>query len=263
MNTNLSISDASILRQKAEEKMKLAKSKKKKSITELDMLKLIHELEVHQIELELVNEEQRLANLHTSEANQKYTDLYDFAPTGYFTLSSQGRILKINHHGAQMLGKTRPKLINSLLGSFVQADSKIYLITFLKEIFQKKNIKPVCDITILSNEKNICHVRLTGTISEDQEQCYVTATDITELKNAEDELRKNLAKYKVLIDTFPIAITISDPEGNIIESNEKATELLGIAREEHLRRKIMGREWKIIKTDGAVFPPEEFPSVKS
>jgi PAS domain S-box-containing protein len=78
-----------------------------------------------------------------------------------------------------------------------------------------------------------------------------------------NDLRKNLAKYQVLIDTFPIAITISDPEGNIIETNEKALELLGLPREEHLKRKIKGEEWKIIKTDGTIFPPDEYASVKA
>ena len=69
-----------------------------------DINELIHELEVHQIELEMQNEELRQAHLDLEAARDKYTDLYDFAPVGYFSISDKGLILGANLVGATMLG---------------------------------------------------------------------------------------------------------------------------------------------------------------
>jgi len=67
-------------------------------------VKLIHELEAYQIKLEMQNEELALAKERAERAEEKYTELYDFAPSGYFTLTLQGIIVEMNLRGAQMLG---------------------------------------------------------------------------------------------------------------------------------------------------------------
>ncbi len=73
--------------------------------------------------------------------------------------------------------------------------------------------------------------------------------DITERKQMEDELRINLAKYSELFDALPVGVTISDQDGQILESNQEASHLLGLSEEEQKRRTIGGREWKIIRPD--------------
>ncbi len=85
--------------------------------------------------------------------------------------------------------------------------------------------------------------------------------DITELKKEEEEKRLYLAKYKVLFDSIPVGITVSDRSGKIIESNAIAEKLLGLSKEEQLKREIDGSEWKFIDTNGNNFSNEEFPSV--
>jgi PAS domain S-box-containing protein len=250
------------LRKKAEEQLKSKQTKTSLTFSETDMLKLIHELEVHQIELEMQNEELVLAKEKAELAEEKYTELYDFAPSGYFTLSRQGKILGMNLRSAQMIGKERSFLINSQLEFCIKEDSRGIFTKFLEDIFLGKG-QANCELPILSANNNDLYVHFTGIISENKEQCYVTVTDITERKKAEEELKKNLAKYEVLINTFPIGITLSDKEGNIVETNEKALELLGLRRKEHLKRKIKGEEWKIIKCDGTEFPQDEYPSVKA
>ena len=87
--------------------------------------------------------------------------------------------------------------------------------------------------------------------------------DITERKQMEDELRINLAKYSVLFDTLPVGVTISDQDGQILESNQEASHLLGLAAEEHKRRKIGGEQWKIIRPDKTPMPAEEYASVRA
>ncbi|MCX6159764.1 MAG: PAS domain S-box protein, partial [Ignavibacteriae bacterium] len=96
-----------------------------------------------------------------------------------------------------------------------------------------------------------------------EHQFAVIINDITEHKLKEELLRESLAKYQVLFDSFPLGITISDKDGNIIESNQIAEKLLGLSKEEQLKRQIHGVEWNIIKKDGTPFPNEEFASVKA
>ena len=97
-----------VLRQKAEALLRKKQSEPVQKLSDADGLRLVHELEVHQVELEMINDELVLANERAAElATSKYVELYDFAPSGYFTLSRNSEILELNLCGAQMLGKER------------------------------------------------------------------------------------------------------------------------------------------------------------
>ncbi len=85
----------------------------------------------------------------------------------------------------------------------------------------------------------------------------------TEQKLIEKALSIALTKYKTLFDTFPLGITITDPQGNILETNSMAEVLLGITKEEHLEREIDGNEWKIIRPDKTIMSVEEYASVRA
>ena len=87
------------------------------------------------------------------------------------------------------------------------------------------------------------------------------AWDITESKRAEEALKKYLEKYQVFFDMLPIGVTVSDKDGNIIESNEESIKLLGLSKEEQERRRISGEEWIIIRPDGSPMPESEYASV--
>ncbi len=94
-------------------------------------------------------------------------------------------------------------------------------------------------------------------------QFAVIFLDITERKQMEDNLRINLTKYSVLFDTLPLGVTVSDKNGQILESNVEATRLLGLSEEEQKRRQITGEEWKIIRPDKTPMPAEEYASVRA
>src|SRR5512133_2251568 len=111
--------DAAELRRQAEARLRKQKTKKARPGTELDTQRLLHELQVHQIELEMQNEELKQARVAVEAALERYTDLYDFAPVGYFTLDRNGTIGQVNITGAGLLGIDRSKLIRRKLGRFV------------------------------------------------------------------------------------------------------------------------------------------------
>ena len=86
---------------------------------------------------------------------------------------------------------------------------------------------------------------------------------ITEQKRVERELREALQKYQVLFDSFPLGITITDSSGQIIEANEASEQLLGLSVEAHQTRRVDGAEWRIVRPDGTLMPPEEYASVRA
>jgi PAS domain S-box-containing protein len=200
-----------LLRQKAEELLKKKSAGKTLALSEVEALRLIHELEVHQIELELQNEELRNARALAEAANDKYIGLYDLAPSGYFTLSSKGKIIELNLTGAKMLGKDRQHLKNRQFGFFVSKETKPAFILFLEKAFKNPS-KETCEIILLANGDIPTYVLLTGIISDNQEQCHVTVIDITGRKIAEASLKKEVERNALLMELFAQAPVLTDKE---------------------------------------------------
>ena len=179
-----------ILRQKAEEILRNTPIIVDTLCLQGETLKLIHELDVHQIELEMQNEELRNAKEQIEIAAEKYIDLYDFAPSGYFTLSKNGEIHKLNFKAADMLGKDRSHLLKSRFGFFVTHESKSIFSSFLDRIFDSK-AKETCEITLSVNPEKPIHLLLNGTTINENGHCFITAVDISKLKQTEIALKKS------------------------------------------------------------------------
>src|ERR1035438_1533062 len=124
MNSSTPV-DAAELRRRAEGRLK----------AEAEARRLLHELQVHQLELEMQNAELHEARNRVETLLETYTDLYDFAPVGYFSLDEEGLILEVNLTGAALLGIERFRLINRRLQGFVDPPSRAVLPAFLKKIF--------------------------------------------------------------------------------------------------------------------------------
>ena len=183
-------SKAANLRQKAEELLIKKSLKTDSQLSETDILRLNHELQVHQIELEMQNEELKLANEQEKLAKEKYTELYQFAPSGYFTLSKEGEIIKSNICGSQMLGKERHRLKFSRFGFFVSNDTKPIFNLFLEKVFSSK-AKESCEVTLSTDGNLPIYVYLIGIASENGEQCLVNVMNITDRKWAAELIIAN------------------------------------------------------------------------
>jgi len=192
-------SNAATLRQKAEKLLKKKLLKTSSKLAEVDTLKLIHELQVHQIELELQNEELILAKEQAEVASEKYTELYHFAPSGYFTLSEEGKIIELNFRGAKMLGKERSKLKNNRFGFFVSDDTKPIFKHFLEKVFNS-NAKECCEIALSTNGNSPMYAHLNGIVTKNGEQCLITMIDITERKLTEENMQKAEERYRTTLD---------------------------------------------------------------
>jgi signal transduction histidine kinase len=177
------------LRLKAEKLIKNVQQKSGKRRSETDNLKLIHELEVHQIELEMQKDELTLAKEKAEKAENKFTELYDFAPSGYLTLSKEGEIKELNFRAANLLVKERSYLIKKRFALFVSSDTRAVFNNFIQTILQTKS-KGSCEVQLLTNEGSPKYVMINGIISNKDESCLITLVDITELKIAEAEIKK-------------------------------------------------------------------------
>ncbi len=216
-----------ILREKAEEHLKKKHPKSTMPLSEMEMKKLIHELEVHQIELEMQNEELILAKAAALAASEKYSELYDFTPSGYVTLSKEGTILELNFCTARMIGKDRSRLINSMFRFFVSEAARPIFNLFLEKVFTGKS-KEICELTLSCDGAAPIDVHVEGIIPENGEYCIASIIDITAHKRAVEELRE----LSQAVEQSPASIFITNISGNIEYANPKTIEITGYSREE-------------------------------
>jgi transcriptional regulator with PAS, ATPase and Fis domain len=179
-NHELDFTDARMLRIKAEEKLK-EKKKTDKPVIEADVKKLLHELQVHQIELEMQNEELHEANETAETALKKYTMLYDFSPMGYFTLEKDGSISELNFTGAEMLGDKRFSLVNSNFKLFVSEDSLPVFNNFFKKAFASHK-KESCELMLGYDKKTLCFVYMEGIVIDDDGKCLLSVVNISSFR---------------------------------------------------------------------------------
>lgn len=225
------------LRQRAEEKLNTSNSfsGKIKSLSRADALKLIHELEVHQIELELQNEELIIAKEQAKLAEEKYIELYDYAPCGYLSISKTGEILELNFAAAHILGKERSKLINKRFEFFVSIDTQTTFSQFIKKTFTNK-AKQTCEVVIASENNLPIYVNIDGILSQNEEFCLLTLTDISEKTHAQQNVFLSEIKYKAAFQTSPDAVNINKLNGEYVEINEGFTRLTGFTDDDVIGR---------------------------
>lgn len=165
--------------------------------TDADVRKLVHELQVHQIELEMQNAEllQIRADLESSLA--RYTDLYNFAPVGYVTLASDGAIQDANLTAAELLGTTRTDLMGQRLMQFVSHESQAVFSAFLKAVFTG-HAKETCEAALLHAHHQPHFVHMTATVDASGPTCRLVMVDVNERKKAEEALRKSRKELREL-----------------------------------------------------------------
>jgi len=216
------------------------------------------ELRSRQLESEMQNDELARAIIEANKAivmeeriSEKYADLYDFAPSGYFTLSGLGEIMAVNLAGSQMLGKERARLIRSHFALFVTGDTLPVFNDFLQLIFTCTS-KQHCKVTIASVGRKPIYAYLTGICSENKMECLMTMVDITDSKLAEDALEVSREKYKTMHNASPDGILLIDLKGIIREVSEIGLELLGFENKDELVSQHYSR----------FMPSEEFNTIR-
>jgi PAS domain S-box-containing protein len=163
--------------------------------------RLVHELQVHQIELEMQNEELRRAQEELETSRAKYLDLYDLAPVGYFTLNAQGTILESNLTAAGLLRVERGRLIGRPLTRFiVKADQDVYY--FHRRALFETGAPQVCDLRLVRGDGSQFYACLEAVVADGVDGapvCRAAVSDVSTRVQAEECVKAALAEKEVLL----------------------------------------------------------------
>lgn len=201
---------AAELRRRAEKKAVAVKAKAKSSLSPEETRRTLHELHVHQIELELQNEELLRVQADLESARARYFDLYDLAPIGYFTVSEKGLIQEANLTAARLLGIGKQLLVKKPFTQFIHSDDQDVYYHHRKLLWQ--SLAPqVCEVRILNRNGDPFWARLESMVSREGmdgapgppgrqrgQVCRTVMSDISLLKQAEENSNKIRA---LLIET--------------------------------------------------------------
>jgi PAS domain S-box-containing protein len=204
----------------------------KKQIPEsaADARRLFHELQVHQVELELQNAELRQARDNLEAALENYTDLYDFAPVGYFTFTALGEIRQVNLTGANLVGIERSRLVGQPFGRLVSTELRSVFNAFLKKVFAG-TAKQSCDFELLSQPPRFVNIEAQRLLNG--QECRAAVVDITERKRTEDIVRVSEIRYRRLFEAaHDGVITLNPGTRKITDANPFMTKLLGYQRDQ-------------------------------
>ncbi len=211
-----------------------------------EMIRIIHELSVHQIELEMQREELELTRGALERSLEQYTDLYEQAPLGYLTLSREGRVLRANLAAKWML----PFLMNKKLSGFV-ADEAIAGFNFFFEGAYRSMQHKEADITFLENDTREAHYpsaprrifHCDALVDDDGVECRLTLSDVTDLCNSrrENALLQEKKRHwdksiHSLFDHFADPVVLLDTHHTILAVNRAFAALFGKSVEECLNK---------------------------
>ena len=224
-NTGTGQRDA-LLRAKAEKHLGIVPTMTASARSAEEML---HELQVHQIELEMQNEDLRRAQVALEESRDRYTDLYEFAPVAYLTLSPEAMIDEINLTGAALLGEERKRLIHRRFARFViHEDRDRWHRHFLRVVLHGDEQR--CEVMLQRDDGSRFHAQLDYLRLEKEggvPMVRLALTDISERKRAEEYLRIAAIAFE-----SQEGMMVTDTHGVIVQVNQAFTRLTGYRAEE-------------------------------
>ena len=225
MNRPLRVLDTQALRHDAEQKVRhesqvIARTAERMSLEQMQTL--IHELRVHQIELELQNEELRRKQAELDLSRSRYFDLYNLAPVGYCTLNVQGLILEANLTVCNLLGVTRSSTAMTRFSKFILPEDQDVFYFHRHQLLISGKTES-CELRLRHKDGTTTWVKLDSNIAQDADDAFlqrIVLTDITAIKAAESELQAREEFHLSILDSLSKHIAVLDENGVIIAVNE-------------------------------------------
>ena len=221
------------LRRRAEEVLQEQLSDQRELFSDLDAVRMLHELQVHQTELEMQNEELVNSRSALEAALGRFTDFYEFSPVGNFSIDSDGILLRTNMAGANMLGVDRIHLAGRHLDDFLERAGRASFGSFLQRVFAGET--QTCEIQVIRTNLPLLDLQISGILSEDMSECRAVAIDISSRKRAEAE-REQFNKFFQLSSDF---MAIARTTGEFIKVNPASQEILGYSEAELISKQLI------------------------
>ena len=223
------------LRQRAEQLAQEAAVQTPESLAALapeEIRRILHELQVQQIELEMQNEELHQTQVELAATKERYFDLYDLAPVGYVTTDEEGRIVEANLAAATLLGVARSKLLKQALSRFIVVEDLAIYYEHRQQLF-KFAVPSNCELRMRHKDGTLVWVLMAGTLACEPGgtlSCRVVMTDITERKLVERSLRiKNF-----VFDSSLAANGVADLDGILTEANAAFLRIWGFTNKDEV-----------------------------
>lgn len=201
------------LRRQAEKALRERIARDQKSLVPMSAEEtrlVLHELQVHQIELQFQNEELRRVLAELDASRERYIDFYDMAPVGYCTLTEEGLLLKANLTAASILGVVRRELAGQRLSRFIKKEDQDVYWSFRQDLFKTGDARS-CQLRMMKNGGTTFWAQLNAIVVREPSTTAgqaggapvgrVVLSDISELKEAENGLRESEQDFMNLVNS--------------------------------------------------------------
>ena len=208
--------------------------------SDVDTQKPIHELRVHQVELEMQNEELRQAQSELAQSRDRYLELYDFAPIGYFTLDKKGLIKEVNLAGAELVGLERAHLIQKQFSRFIAPGSQDAFYFHRKRVLASED-RQVCELVLVNKNGAQFHAQLqtvaVGDFKHSSSQLHIAVIDITARVRFEEKLKASHEELERQVE---------DRTSELTEANLELKEEIVQRRQMELKLKDSEEKYRIV-----------------
>ncbi len=230
-------------------------------MTDEEIRRLVHELQVHQIELAMQNEHLLQAQRELAESRDRARDLYDFAPVGYLTLAADTTIREANLMAASLLGRERAYLRGKRFSDLIAPECQDRFYLHRREV-RGCDERQACELRLKRPEGQSIWVQVEinrgDPIGAEGPEYRCVVTDITARKQAEEALERQLRLTEAITLCAAEAIFVTDRAGRITQSNAEGERIFGYAGDE-----LSGEDLHALlhhhHSDGRPYPHEECP----
>jgi two-component system cell cycle sensor histidine kinase/response regulator CckA len=226
------------LRQRAEQLLDANEDADSPTSYPSEAQRLLHELEVHQVELELQNEELRSAQQQLEVSQARYFDLYDLAPVGYLTLDKRRLVQECNLFAARMLGMNRNKLVKTPVSKILVKEDQFIFYDKLK-VCVESDIPQHFEIRLKRSGKGFFW-GLLQVVAMPSDEYWLTVTDISRNKQIEAQLQESNNKFSSVFEQAAVGVARVGLDGAWLEVNKKLCAIVGYSQEVLLAKNFQG-----------------------